>query len=70
MNADVIISWNEATQQWRMCWADTGKFINEFYDCPSFEPAFKGISKERPALCNIKTQFIKLLEKEPNNGAR
>jgi hypothetical protein len=41
----VEISWNEATEQWRMVDIDTGMFIQEFYDCDNMRKFFPGMEK-------------------------
>lgn len=42
----VLIRWNEATEQWRMSNAVTGKFIQEFFDCANFPLVFPGCRKD------------------------
>ncbi len=42
---EVSISWNEATQQWRMLDGD-GRFIQEFFDCDNIHKVFKRLGKQ------------------------
>lgn len=32
----IIVKWNNATDQWRLTNMANGKFVQEFYDCPQF----------------------------------
>ena len=43
----VDLQWNEATQQWRMSFTDTGDFIQEFFNCGNINLFFPELSKDK-----------------------
>lgn len=64
----IRLTWNNSTEQWRMSWAgavNDGKFIQEFFDCPTFSRIFPGVSKVQPTVWKVKTE---LLYKEGDGG--
>jgi hypothetical protein len=54
----VRISWNKATEQWRMEWASNGMFVQEFFDCENFHRVFKNASKKKPTIYRMRAEYV------------
>lgn len=54
----VVLTWNNATQQWRLRDLSSGKFVQEFYDCPQFLDYFPLADKSRQTLYEISIRKV------------
>lgn len=55
----VTIRWNKETEQWRMLDAKTGRAIQEFFDCKTFNKVFENQDKSIPQNWHITTTIVK-----------